>query len=294
MSATSGSARPLVALESAVLAHGLPWPENLETAVGLEAAVRQEGAEPRTVGVIAGRVVVGLSEGELRRLATAPEVAKVSRRDLPVVVARGLDGATTVAATVWLAHRAGIPVVATGGIGGVHRGAPLDVSADLDELAATPAVVVCSGPKAILDLAATREVLETRGVTVLGYGCGELPAFWCRESGLAVDARCDRPEEVAAVVRARRELGLPGAVLVAVPAPEAAALAWREVEPALVRALAEAAARGLASGAVTPFVLDRLRVATGGRTVAANRALLENNARVAARVARALEGGEAG
>lgn len=281
-----------VALESTVIAHGLPYPRNLETALALEAAVRAEGATPRTVGVVAGEVVVGLGAAGLRRLATAEGVRKLSWRDLPVAVARRLDGATTVAATMWLAHRAGVGVFATGGIGGVHRDAQgrpgADVSNDLEALAQVPMVVVCAGPKAVLHLEATREALETRGVTVVGYGTDELPAFYSRTSGLPVDARCDTPEEVAALVAARRRLGLPGATLVAVPVPEADALPAAEVDPAIEAALAEAAARGVAGKALTPFLLERVRALTGERALAANQALLLQNGAVAARIAVAL------
>ena len=281
-----------VALESTVIAHGLPYPENVETALRLEAVVRAEGARPRTVGIIEGAPVIGLSEDEMRHLARAEHVRKVSWRDLPVVLARGEDGATTVAATMWLAHRHAIGVFATGGIGGVHRGAPFDVSADLEALALLPMVVVCAGPKAILDLPATREVLETRGVTVVGYGTDELPAFYHPASGLSVDVRCDTPEDVAAVVHARRRLDLPGAVLVTVPPPAEAALPAAVIEPALATALQEAETQELRSGQVTPFLLRRLAELTDGQTVRTNRALLEHNARIAARLARRLSLGK--
>ncbi len=277
----------LLAFESTVIAHGLPHPQNVETALRLEALARAEGAAPRTIGVVAGEVVVGLSEAQIRLLATA-DVRKVSWRDLPVALARRQHGATTVAATMWIAHRSGIEVFATGGIGGVHRGGGFDVSNDLEALARLPMVVVCAGAKAVLDLAATREVLETRGVTVVGYGTDELPAFYSRTSGLPVDVRCETPAEVVAVVQARRRLALPGAVLVAVPVPAEAALAREEVEPAIEQALAQAEARGLRSAAVTPFLLTRLSELTAGRSLRANLALLERNARVAAQIARTL------
>lgn len=278
---------PDVALESTVIAHGLPFPQNLDAANGLEAAVREAGATPRTVGLLAGEPVVGLDAAGLRHLATAEGVLKVSLRDLAVAVARRRDGATTVAATMHLAHRAGVGVFATGGIGGVHRGAgtSFDVSADLEALARYPLVVVCAGAKSVLDLPATREALETRGVTVVGYGTDELPAFYSRESGLPVDVRCDTPEEVAAIARARHELGLPGATLVTVPPPAETAIAAAEIEPAIEQALAEAEERGLQSGEVTPFLLSRISSITGARSLQANLALLENNAVVAARIA---------
>lgn len=280
---------PRVALESTVIAHGLPFPQNVETALRLEAIVRAEGAVPCTLGLVRGEPVAGLSEAQIEHLASARGVRKVSLRDLPVAIARGLDGATTVAATMHLAHRFGIGVFATGGIGGVHRGAPFDVSADLEALATLPVTVVCAGVKAILDLPATREVLETRGVTVVGYGTDDFPAFYSVTSGLPVDVRCDTPAEVAAVIRARRSIGLPGAVLVVVPPPAGAAIAFDEIEPAIQQALDESSRRGLRSAEVTPFLLTRVSELTGARSLQTNRALLENNARVAARIARAVD-----
>ncbi len=220
-----------VAFESTVIAHGLPYPQNVKTALRLETIARTAGAEPRTVGIVDGEVVVGLSESQILHLAQAEAVRKVSLRDLPVAMAQKLDGATTVAATLHLAHHSGIGVMATGGIGGVHRGGGFDVSADLDALARLPMTVVCAGVKAILDLPATREGLETRGVTVVGYQTDEMPAFYSRSSGLPVDARCDTPEEVAAIIQARRRLELPGAVLVTVPVPEDAALPSKPSNP---------------------------------------------------------------
>ncbi|HEX7071203.1 MAG TPA: pseudouridine-5'-phosphate glycosidase [Rhodothermales bacterium] len=285
----------IVALESTVFAHGLPHPQNVETALRLEAVVRAEHAIPRTIGIIRGRIMAAMTEAEIHHLAESPDVRKVSVRDLPVVVARRLDGATTVSATAWIAHRSGVKVMATGGIGGVHRTIPgasptLDVSADLEELARTPIAVVCAGPKAILDLAATREYLETRGVTLIGYQTDEMPAFYTRNSGLPVDVRCDTPEEVAAIVRARIELSLSGACLIVVPVPTAHELPTSLIEPAIRQALDEAGRSGILAERLTPFLLDRLREITGGRSVETNRALLEHNAAVAARVARALAG----
>lgn len=280
--------RPLVALESTVISHGLPWPENLEVARGMEAAVRAGGAVPATIAVLSGRVRVGLEEGELEHLARASGVWKVSRRDVPVVLAQGRDGATTVAGTVMMAHEAGIRVMATGGIGGVHRGDFMDVSADLPELARTPVLVVCAGAKAILDLPATLEWLETWGVPVVGYGTDELPAFYSRESGLRLEARVDSPEEAAAIARALWSREGTGGMLLCVPCPEEAAISVREVEEAISRAIAETGARELRGKAVTPFLLARVSELTGGRSKAANLALLRNNARVAARVAAAL------
>jgi pseudouridine-5'-phosphate glycosidase len=280
--------RPVVALESALITHGMPAPVNLDVARQLEAVVREEGALPATVAVLDGMARVGLSPGELERLAQTAEAAKVSLRDLPVVTAQGRTGGTTVAATMHLAHRAGVPVFATGGIGGVHRGHPEDVSADLIALSRTPMVVVCAGAKAILDLGRTLETLETLGVTVVGYGAEVFPAFTSRSSGLPVAARAEGPEDVAAMARARDELGLPAAILVAVPIPEAAALPWSEAEAEIEAAVAEAEEQGISGKALTPFLLSRLSERTGGRSRAANEVLLRNNARVAARIAGSL------
>jgi len=288
---------PLVALESALISHGLPYPLNLETALRLEEIVRQEGATPATIGIIHGEVVVGLDRGQIEHLATAPDVRKVSRRDLPVVVGRRLDGATTVAATAWAAHRAGIQVFATGGIGGVHRAnlqypipnfLSADISADLPELAQTPILVVCAGAKAILDLPATLEWLETHGVPVIGYGTDEFPAFYNRSSGLPVDARADTPEEVAALFRTQRTLGLPAGMLLAVPVPEEYELPTDQMEAAISRALEEAETQGVKGKALTPFLLARIGRLTDQASLRANLALLENNARIAAQVAVAL------
>jgi len=279
---------PVVALESTVIAHGLPFPQNMEMALRLEEAIREEGAVPATIGVIGGTLRVGLSSQEIERLATGEGVRKVSRRDLPLVVARGEDGATTVAATMWIAHRAGIRVFATGGIGGVHRGQPFDISADLPELARTPVAVVCSGAKAILDLPLTLEWLETHGVPVVGYGTDEFPAFYSRRSGLPVDARVDAPEEVAAIFRAQRRLGLPAGLLICVPVPAEAELEAEVMEAAIAEALAAAEAQAVRGKALTPFLLAEISKRTGGASLRANLALLENNARVAAQIAREL------
>lgn len=279
---------PPVALESTVISHGLPYPQNLALAREMESIVRSHGAEPRTIAVIGGELRAGLSEAELFHLATAKGVRKVSRRDLPIVVARRLDGATTVATTMWVAQRFGIQVFATGGIGGVHRGKGDDISADLQELAQTPVIVVCAGAKAILDLPATLEYLETQGVTVVGYGTDEFPAFYSRTSGLAVDVRCDTAAEVAAIWQAKQALGLPGGLLVTVPVPADMEIPAAEIEPAIVQAVAEAEARGLRSAEVTPFLLTRIAQLTGERSLRTNLALLHNNAAVAADIAVAL------
>jgi pseudouridine-5'-phosphate glycosidase len=282
------SQHPLVALESTVISHGLPYPQNLALAQEMETIVRTHGAEPRTVAVIGGELRAGLSEAELLHLATAKDVRKVSRRDLPIVVAHRLDGATTVATTMWVAQRFGIQVFATGGIGGVHRGKGDDISADLQELAQTPVVVVCAGAKAILDLPSTLEYLETQGVTVVGYGTDEFPAFYSRTSGLAVDVRCDTAAEVAAIWRAKQSLGLPGGLLVTVPVPADMEIPAAEIEPAIAQAVAEAEVRNLRSAEVTPFLLTRIAQLTGERSLRTNLALLHNNAAVAAGIAVAL------
>ena len=282
--------RAVVALESTVISHGLPRPLNFETAQRLEQLVRERGAAPATVAILGGRLCVGLDERQLARLAEGEGVHKVSRRDLAVAVARGWDGATTVATTLWVAARAGIKVFATGGIGGVHRGNLPDVSADLPELARTPLVVVCSGAKSVLDLPATREWLETHGVTVVGYGCEELPAFYEHRSGLPVDARADTPEEVAELARARDALGLEGALLVAVPVPEEFEVESGLMRESLSEALSEAESRGVLGRELTPFLLSHMSKGSGGATLRANVALLENNARVAADIALSLVG----
>jgi len=279
---------PVVALESTVIAHGLPFPQNVETALRMEEIVRDEGAVPATIGIIGGVLRVGLSTSDIEHLATAADVRKVSRRDLPLVVARAEDGATTVAATMWIAHQAGIQVIATGGIGGVHRGHPFDISADLPELARTSVAVVCSGAKAILDLPLTLEWLETHGVTVLAYGADRFPAFYSRDSGLPVDARVDGPEDVAAIFQAQRVLALPAGLLIGVPVPEEAELPAELMEEAIIEALSAAELSGLRGKALTPFLLGEVSRRTGGASLRANLALLENNARVAARIAAAL------
>lgn len=282
--------RAVVALESTVITHGLAWPDNLETALALEAEVRAGGAVPATIAVLDGAVRIGLTGDELHRLATAASPRKCSLRDLPVALATGGEGATTVAATAFLAHQAGIAVFSTGGIGGVHRDAPFDVSADLAELGRSRICVVCAGAKSILDLPLTLERLETEGVTVLGYGTSDFPAFFTRASGLPVDARCDTVREVAAILTARRELGLPGGTLLCVPVPAEFAIPEAEAEAAIQRALAEARAAGVRGREVTPFLLARVREHSGGHSKRANVELLRNNARVAAALAVELAG----
>lgn len=279
----------VVALESTVIAHGLPYPTNLETARQMEALVRQHGAVPATIAVLDGQLRVGLSGDELEHLATTKGIRKVSRRDLPIVVAQTGDGATTVAATATIAAWAGIEVFATGGIGGVHRETPFDVSNDLPTLASTPVTVVCAGAKSILDLPATLERLETAGVPVVGYGTNEFPAFYNRRSGLAVDTCVDTPQEAAAIIHAAREMGLPGGMLITTPVPTTAELPAESLEAAVASALAEAKARGIEGSASTPFLLKWIARQTDGASLKANVALLENNAAVAAQIAGALQ-----
>jgi pseudouridine-5'-phosphate glycosidase len=280
--------RAVVALESTVIAHGLPRPLNLEAARRLEQIVREEGAVPATIAVLKGVFTVGLSDDEIKRIAESSDVKKISRRDLALAVAGGWDAATTVASTMWAAHRAGLRVFATGGIGGVHRGSLPDVSADLPELARTPMIVVCSGAKIVLDLPATREWLETHGVTLLGYGVEEMPAFYSRSSGLAVDARADSPAEVARIASAQRALKTEGAIVVTVPVPEKREVPAELLQTVLSGALEDAARLGIKGRELTPYLLTRMSEESNGATLAANIALLENNARVAAQIARAL------
>ena len=279
---------PVVALESTVIAHGLPYPQNIETAIKLEHIVRDNGAVPATIAVFGGEFCVGLSSEQIEQLATRKDIRKISRRDLPIAVANKLDCATTVATTTFIAHRAGIRVFATGGIGGVHRGFDADVSADLPELAQTPITVVCSGAKIVLDLPRTREWLETYGITVLGWRCDELPAFYSRTSGLAIDERVETAGEVARVVAARDELGLMNSILLTVPIPTEFEIDRPELESILADALKLADERGVIGKEITPFLLAQMSERSGGRTLAANIALLENNARVAASVAAAI------
>ena len=279
------ASRPVVALESTVIAHGLPRPENLHTAHRLQAVVHESGATPATIAIIDGKLHAGLDGDQIKLLAESITIKKISTRDIPLAVAHGWDGATTVAATIWIAHRAGIKVFATGGIGGVHRGSLPDVSADLPELARTPLIVVCSGAKIVLDLPATREWLETHAVTVIGYQCDELPAFYSRHSGLPVDARANTPAEVANIFRTQRALGIESALLVAVPVPTEFEVPGDELSRALDKALEAAERDGILGPALTPFLLGQLAAGSGGSTLRANIALLENNARVAAQIA---------
>ena len=281
--------RPVVALESTVIAHGLPRPQNIATAARLEQIVRDAGSTPATVAVLDGELCVGLTTKQIEAIANSDGVKKLSTKDLAIAVAEKWNGATTVASTMWVAHRAGIKVFATGGIGGVHRGSLPDVSADLPELARTPMMVVCSGAKLVLDLPATREWLETNSVTVVCYQCDELPAFYSSRSGLPVDVRCDSPEDVVKIFQAQRELGMESALLVTVPVPAEAEVESALLEKVLDDSLAEAARRKITGRDVTPFLLARMSEQSEGATLQANIALLENNARVAAQIARALQ-----
>ncbi len=284
---------PVVALESTIITHGMPWPENLETARAVAQIVRDNGAVPATVAVIAGELRIGLHAAEIESLARSRDVDKLSRADLAVCLARGGTGATTVAATMIAAAQAGIAVFATGGIGGVHRGAEhsFDVSADLQELARSPVTVVCAGAKAILDLPKTLEVLETLGVPVVAYGQDVMPAFWAATSALPAPLRMDSPAEIARAHRVRGALGLAGGQLVANPIPPRDEIPADELDPLIAAAIAEAEAQGITGKAVTPFLLDRVYHATKGRSLAANIALVQNNARLAAAVAMELAEG---
>ncbi|MEM6823733.1 MAG: pseudouridine-5'-phosphate glycosidase [Pseudomonadota bacterium] len=281
-------ARPVVALESTIITHGMPYPENLETAVAVENAVRLGGAEPATIAVLGGKIRIGLSAEELEVLALAEDVAKLSRADLAVAAAMGKTGSTTVSATMIAAHAAGIEVFATGGIGGVHRCAEttFDISADLQELAQTPVTVVAAGAKAILDIPKTLEVLETLGVPVIAYGQDEFPAFWSRSSGIKAPLRIDRPRDIATAHVTRGHLGIPGGQLAANPVPKPDEIPRETLTPLIERALDEAAAKQVTGKEVTPFLLRRLAEDTKGDTLTSNIALVLNNARLGAQIAR--------
>lgn len=283
--------KPVVALESTIISHGMPYPKNVETALLVEQTIRANGAVPATIAVIGGRLKAGLSREEIEYLGkTGRGVAKASRRDLPALVARGADGATTVATTMIIANMAGIRIFATGGIGGVHRGAEttMDISADLEELAHTPVMVVCAGAKSILDLGLTLEYLETKGVPVIGYGTDELPAFYTRRSGFGVDYRVDSPEELAAFYAAQRGLDYPGGMLVTNPIPEEYAMDKDVIDAAIEQALASAKADGIHGKETTPYLLAKVVELTGGESLESNIQLVLNNAAVAARTAACL------
>lgn len=283
---------PIVALESTIITHGMPFPQNVETARRVEAEIRAQGAVPATIAIMDRRIHIGLTDAQLDTLGQAKSVAKLSRADLSACLATGGTGATTVAATMICAHLAGIGVFATGGIGGVHRGAEtsFDISADLRELAETPVTVVAAGAKAILDLPKTLEYLETLGVPVIAYGQDDFPAFWSRSSGLKAPLRMDSAADIAAAHRMRARLGLPGGQLVANPIPTDPEISRAEITPHIEAALAEAEAQGIAAKAVTPFLLQRIYELTEGRSLASNIALVLNNARLGAAIARELAG----
>jgi pseudouridine-5'-phosphate glycosidase len=284
------SRAPVVALETTILSHGMPYPQNVETALAVEAIVREEGCVPATIAVIGGRIHAGLSSEQIEYFGTAQGVLKLSRADLPYAIAAGKDGATTVAGTMLCANFAGVSVFATGGVGGVHRGAEqtMDVSADLEELSRTSVAVVCAGAKALLDLPKTLEVLETRGVPVIGYGTSEFPAFWSRSSGLSVPLRYDAPQDIADFLRVKHELAMESGTLIANPIPAEDEIDAQEMRGYIEIAVKEARAGNITGKAVTPWLLDRILRLTNGRSLVANVALVKSNARLAARIARAL------
>ena len=280
--------KPVVALESTIISHGMPYPQNVETALNVEKVIRDNGAIPATTAIIGGRLKAGLSKDEIEYLGkTGQGVTKVSRRDIPVIVAKGMDGASTVATTMIIAAMAGVRIFATGGVGGVHRGAQqtFDISADLEELAHTPVTVVCAGAKAILDLPLTLEYLETQGVPVLGYQTEELPAFYTRKSGLSVDYRIDTPQELAKVIHVKQELGLQGGVLVTNPIPEEYSMDPDTINRAINQAIEESKQQGIHGKDTTPFLLARVKDITGGDSLDSNIQLVYNNAKVAAQTA---------
>ena len=280
--------KPVVALESTIISHGMPYPRNVETALLVEQTIRENGAVPATIAIIGGRLKAGLSKDEIEDLGKAgTKVAKASRRDIAALVARKADGATTVTTTLMIAHMAGISIFATGGIGGVHRGAEvtMDISADLEELGNTPVMVVCAGAKSILDLGLTLEYLETKGVPVIGYGTDELPAFYTRHSGFGVDYRADSPEELAAMFKAQRGLGLKGGMLVTNPIPEEYSMDKAVIDAAIDQAIKEASEKGIKGKETTPFLLAKVVELTGGDSLDSNIALVLNNARLAAKTA---------
>ena len=285
VAAALAAGKPVVALESTIISHGMPYPQNVETALNVERIIRENGAVPATIAIIGGRLKAGLTAEEIEYFGKKGQaIAKASRRDLAVLCARGEDGATTVTTTMIIAHMAGIKIFATGGIGGVHRGAEttMDISADLEELGQTPVMVICAGAKSILDLGLTLEYLETKGVPVIGYGTDELPAFYTRQSGFGVDYRIDTPAELAAAFRASNEMGLKSGMLVTNPIPEEFAMPLDVINAAIDRAIAECKERGIHGKATTPFLLARVAELTGGDSLASNIRLVYNNARLAA------------
>ena len=288
VAAALAEGKPVVALESTIISHGMPYPQNVETALAVEKIVRENGAVPATIAIIGGRLKAGLSPEEIEYFGKkGPDIAKASRRDLPVLIAKGQDGACTVTTTMMIAAMAGISVFATGGIGGVHRGAEttMDISADLEELGQTPVMVICAGAKSILDLGLTLEYLETKGVPVIGYGTDELPAFYTRKSGFGVDYRLDTPAELAAAFHAQREMGLKGGMLVTNPIPEEYSMDADVINAAIDQAVAECKAQGIHGKATTPFLLARIKDITGGDSLDSNIQLVFNNARLASKTA---------
>ena len=280
--------KPVVALESTIISHGMPYPQNVQTALEVERIIRENGAVPATIAVIGGRLKAGLSPEEIEYFGKkGQDIAKASRRDLAVLCARGEDGATTVTTTMIIAHMAGIKIFATGGIGGVHRGAEttMDISADLEELGQTPVMVVCAGAKSILDLGLTLEYLETKGVPVVGYQTKELPAFYTRSSGFQVDYRMDSPEELAKAFKTQNDMGFKGGMLVANPIPEEYAMPLGTINAAIDQAIAESVEKGIHGKETTPFLLARVAELTGGNSLASNIQLVFNNARLAAKTA---------
>jgi pseudouridine-5'-phosphate glycosidase len=285
--------KPIIALESTIISHGMPYPQNMETALSCERIARENGAEPATIAILEGRLCVGLTKKQIEYLGKKGQnVRKASRRDLPVLIARREDGATTVAATMIVAALAGIQVFATGGVGGVHRdaGKTMDISADLEELAQTPVAVVCAGAKSILDLGLTMEYLETKGVPVIGFQTDELPAFYTRESGYRVHDRADSPDDIAAIIRAQRTLGFPGGILITNPIPRENALPRELIDSAICQALEDAREQGISGKDVTPFLLAGVMKKTSGLSLKANIQLVFNNVKLAAQIARALKG----
>lgn len=282
-----GKGRPVVALESTIIAHGMPYPKNIETALAVEEVIRNNGAVPATIGILGGRIKIGLTKEEIEYMAHAENVLKVSRRDLPFVISKKLDGATTVAGTMIAAHMAGIKLFVTGGIGGVHRGAgeSFDISADLEELKMTDVTVVCAGAKAILDIPATLEYLETAGVPVIAYGTDEIPAFYSRKSGEKANCRMDTPEEVGALISMKESLGLKGGILVACPIPEADEIPADEINIVIDEAIKEAETKGIKGKESTPFLLSKVKDLTEGRSLEANIKLVLNNADIGSRIA---------
>lgn len=280
--------KAVVALESTIISHGMPYPQNVETALRVEEEVRKNGAVPATIAIIDGVPTVGCNREEVEKLGKAGlTVTKVSRRDIPIVIAKGLNGATTVASTMILAEKAGVKIFATGGIGGVHRGAEktMDISADLDELSKTNVTVVCAGAKSILDLNLTMEYLETKGVAVIGYGTDELPAFFTRESGIKVGYRMDTPKEIAESMKAKEDMGLEGGMLVTNPIPEEYSMDAKVIGEAIDKAVKEAEEKGVKGKDITPFLLDKIQKITGGDSLASNIQLVLNNARLASQIA---------